>query len=280
MNKIEFEIKSIEKVLRNSWIKKEGSLVDQIYKTLRANIINLSLPPEMPLVEKEIASIVEISKTPVREALIRLENDRLVSIVPKSGSYVTPISLERYIEACFIRVSLEGGCVKRLAERGIGLAEKIQIQSIIRKQEQLSEQDSDAFELKADSPHFEANEEFHRTLFGYADFSGAWLLLNSAKAEIDRVRHLKNMMGINRQRSIIDEHTDIVQAILDRDPQKAEHAMIRHIGDINEETEIISNNPLFISTMQDFNSLISEQRRRRNASTANGRRFVSKRVIF
>lgn len=279
MNTINFEIKSIDKIIA-SGITKEGSLVDQIYWVLRDNIINLSLPPDMPLVEKEIASIFEISKTPVREALIRLANDGLVQIIPKSGSYVTAISLERYLEACFIRTNLEGGCVKRLADKGISLSEQVQLKAIITEHKQIDESNTNPNSTYHNSPSYEINELFHRTLFEYAGIVGAWLLLDSSRAEIDRVRNLKAMIGIDRNTSVISEHADIVDAIISRDPSRAKKAMMYHIGDVDDEMEFISNNPEFIRAMDVFNSVISEQSNRRNASRYNGKLFVGNRVVF
>jgi len=274
MNKIDFEIKSIDDIINASCVTKEGSLVDQIYLVLRENIINLSLPPEMALVEKEIAAIFKISKTPVREALIRLVNDRLVNIVPKSGSYVTSISLERYLEACFIRVTLESGCVKRLAEQGISLSQQVKLKSLIIEEQQIREnKPTDNNEL-GHPPGFEINELFHRTLFEYAGILGAWHLLDSSKAEMERVWHLEKKIGVRRSCDAISEHYNVVEAIINRDPIAAVEAMADHIGDVDGEMDIISNNPQLIRSMEEFNLLISEQRKRRNANNFNGKPFV------
>lgn len=267
MKKIIFEIQSIDRIINASSIKKEGSLVDRIYWVLRENIINLSLPPEIPLVEKEIAAIFEISKTPVREALIRLANDRLVTIVPKSGSYVTSISLERYLEACFIRLNLESGCVKRLADKGLSMSEQVKLKAIITRQQQILDNKTKQTPSQNEPGYtsfFEVDELFHRTLFEYAGILGAWFVLDSSKAEMDRVRHLKRMMGINRSSAVIEEHTSIVEAIINRDPEAAEEAMIYHIGGVDDEMDIISKNPQFIRSMEEFNLLINEQRKGRN----------------
>lgn len=279
MKSINFEIKSIDQIINSSCITKEESLVDQIYWVLRENIINLSLLPEMPLVEKEIATILKISKTPVREALIRLVNDRLVTIVPKSGSYVTSIKLERYLEACFIRINLESGCVKRLSDKGISLSEQVKLRSIITEQQQIIDKKITPNNELSCAPNFEVNELFHRTLFEYAGLSGVWLLLDSSKAEMDRVRHLKRKVGITRSSTVVEEHAAIVDAIISRDAMAAEQAIIQHIGSVDDEMDIISKNPLFIKSMEEFNSLIGEQRKRRNASKYNGN-FVGKRVVF
>ena len=119
MQKLTFEIRPISEVLSEG-LSGEGSLVDQAYALLRKQIVSLALPPEAALVEREVASALNVSKTPVREAIIRLSREGLVQVKPKSGSYVTAISLDRFFEACFIRTQLETGCVKRLATNGIG----------------------------------------------------------------------------------------------------------------------------------------------------------------
>jgi DNA-binding GntR family transcriptional regulator len=280
MNTLNFEIKSIDNIINASDLTKEGSLVEQIYSILRKKIINLSLLSETPLVEKEIAAIFEISKTPVREALIRLANDELVKIMPQSGSFVAPISLERYFEACFIRGKLEGGCVARLAEKGITLSEQVQLQSIITKQEQLLKEISIAESEHDNARLIEINETFHRSLFEYAGLLGAWRLLDNSKAAMSRVKHLKRLLGIKHKETVIEEHTRIVEAIIKRDPKAAEAAMIKHIGDVDTEMAIISQNPQFIQSMNEFNMLVNEQRNRQNASKYNAKRFVSKRMVF
>jgi DNA-binding GntR family transcriptional regulator len=267
MKTTNFKIQSLDKILNPSSIQKEGSLVDQIYWVLRENIINLSLPPEIPLVEKEITDILEITKTPVREALKRLANDRLVTIVPKSGSYVTSISLEKYLEACFVRLSLESSCVKLLADKGVSMSEQVRLKAIIKQQQEILEnktQKTSSHNKSGRSLFFKMDELFHRTLFEYAGIIGAWALLDSSKAEMDRVRHLKIMMGINRRGAVIEEHTSILEAVINRDPVAAEEAMISHIGGVQDEIDIISQNPQFIHSMEEFNLLINDQRKGRN----------------
>lgn len=267
MHKISFDIQPIEKILSVSGLTKKGSLVEQVYQDLRRNIINLKLPPEMPLIEKEIAAIYGVSKTPVREALIRLTNDRLVSVVPKSGSYITPINLERYFEACFIRVSLECGCVRRLSEKGIGMADQVKLKSIIARQRQILERQagqSGEDQTTDYAPFFEVDQLFHRTLFECAGLQGAWKVLDSARAELDRVRHLKRLMGINRSSAVLEEHSKILEAIINRDARAAEQTLEYHIGGVDDEIDVISENPQFLQSIEEFNLLVNVQRRGRN----------------
>lgn len=278
MNIKNFEIKSIDTIINAKSIVKGKSLVDQVYWMLRDNIINLSLLPDMPLVEKEISAILEISKTPVREALIRLSNDNLVNIVPKSGSYVTSISLERYLEACFIRVAIESRCVKRLAEQGISLSQQVKLKSIITEEQQINEDTKDNATELGYPPTYEVNERFHRTLFEYAGVMGAWQLLDSSKVEMERVWHLENIIGVRRSCDAISEHYAIVAAITNRDPLAASEAMADHIGDVEGEIDIISKNPQLIQAMENFNKLISEQPKSRNISKYTGKALSSGRA--
>ncbi|TCS42367.1 GntR family transcriptional regulator [Reinekea marinisedimentorum] len=257
--KIGFTLQPLDEVLKQAELPETGSLVERVYQLLREKIINLSLSPEVPLPEKEIAAILNVSKTPVREALIRLANDRLVNIVPKSGSYVSAISVDRYLEACFIRVQLEGGCVRRLAEKGLSMAEEVHLRSLVSQQKQLLEDASGQYE-----DFFLADEAFHKTLFQYAGLPGAWTLLNGAQAEIDRVRHLKIRQGILRSRAVIEEHTKIIQAIVDRSPDSAEAVMVYHIGSVDDQMLSMSENPQFLQTIESFNLLLTAQSKGRS----------------
>ncbi|NNC56183.1 MAG: GntR family transcriptional regulator, partial [Woeseiaceae bacterium] len=143
MQKLTFNIRPLAEVLGANGLRGQGSLVDQIYGLLRKLIVNLSLPPESALVEQEVATVLKVSKTPVREALIRLSREGLVQVVPKSGSYVTAVSLDRYLEACFVRTQLEVGCVKRLAVQGVGRADQVRLKAILKEQEEALEQNND-----------------------------------------------------------------------------------------------------------------------------------------
>lgn len=252
--KLEFTLLGIDEVLKANELPESGSLVERVYQLLREKIINLSLSPGMPLPEKEIATILNVSKTPVREALIRLSNDQLVNIVPKSGSYVAPISIDRYLEACFIRVQLEGGCVRRLAEKGLSMAEQVHLRSLVSQQQQLLDAPVRDYER-----FFRADEQFHEMLFQYAGLPGAWALLNGAQAEIDRVRHLKIRQGILRSRAVVEEHSNIIQAVIDRSPDSAEAVMIYHIGSVDEQMLNMSENPQLLQSIEAFNALLSAQ---------------------
>lgn len=256
MQKLTFKVHPLGEVLHADHLSGEGSLVEQVYALLRKQIINLSLPPEFALVEQDVAAVLSVSKTPVREAIIRLAREGLVKVVPKSGSYVTPISLDRYLEACFIRTQLESGCVRRLATQGVSLADQVRVKAHIAEQR-------DAMNNNDDIGFFECDESFHKSLFELAGLPGVWQMMNFAKAELDRVRHLKRQFGIRQRQLVIQEHTAVIDAIIDRDPVAAERALLENIGAVEDEVTTMSENPQLLRTIQDLNELVALDQRSR-----------------
>lgn len=260
MQELTFNVRPLAEVLAEG-LSGRGSLVDQAYTLLRKQIVNLSLPPELALVEQEVASALEISKTPVREAIIRLSREGLVEVIPKSGSYVTAIGLDRYFEACFVRTQLEVACVRRLATRGIGLADQVTLKALLTEQ-------MNALEQGDDKRFFELDETLHRRFFDLAGLSGVWEIMHGVKAEIDRVRHLKRLFGIRQGRSVLQEHAAIVDAIVDRDPDAAERCLLENIGDAEGEMSSMSENPQLLRTIEDLNELVALDKRTRGNKTA------------
>ena len=262
MTQLSFQIHPLEAVLKADALSGSGSLVDQVYEQLRRRIIDLSLPPGFALVEKEVAGVLQVSKTPVREAIIRLSQEVLVQVVPKSGSYVSQVSLSRYLEACFVRSHLETGCIRRLATLGVSLADEVRLKSILNQQERPIERNDAAL-------FFALDEALHKCFFELAGLTGVWHMLHLAVAELDRVRHIKRMFGIRHRREVLAEHSATVRAILARDPDGAETCMLENIGAVDEEVFAISGNSQLLRTIDDLNQLVALDRRRRGQKRAN-----------
>src|SRR3954468_21043604 len=86
------------------------------YAALREAIVAMELPPGARLSENELAARLGVSRTPVREALIRLRDEQLVEIAPQRGTFVTPISVRGVLDAQFVREALECAAVRLAAE--------------------------------------------------------------------------------------------------------------------------------------------------------------------
>lgn len=258
MKELAFDVRPLTEVLDAGDLSGQGSLVEQVYGLLRGSIINLSLPPDSALVEQEVAGVLKVSKTPIREAIIRLAREGLVHVAPKSGSFVTSISLDRYFEACFVRTQLEVGCVRRLAGQGVSMADQVRLRALITEQKE-------ARRINDDAGFFQLDESLHRCLFDVAGLPGVWQVMNVAKAEMDRVRHLKRAFGIRQRKLVIEEHTAIIDAIVDRDPARAEQALLNNIGAVDDEVTSMSENPLLLRTIEDLNKIVALDRRSRGS---------------
>src|SRR3954471_21839325 len=107
---------------------------DQVYDRLRAAIVSAELEPGRQLSENEVAGRLGVSRTPVREALVRLRDDRLVEIVPQLGTFVAQISDRAIADAQFIREALECAAIRLAATRATE-ADVARLRDVLRRQE-------------------------------------------------------------------------------------------------------------------------------------------------
>ena len=97
--------------------KKRRSLVDEAYDTIKAQILNNEMPPGGQYLERDIAGDLGMSRTPMREALVRLQDDGLIDILPRRGFRVRPISPDDMREIYQLLYCLEATAAELLAAR-------------------------------------------------------------------------------------------------------------------------------------------------------------------
>jgi DNA-binding GntR family transcriptional regulator len=207
----------------------------QVYQQLRAQIIALDIPPGAALSENDLASVFGVSRTPVREALLRLADEGLVEIVPKSGTTVSRIPYAQLAEAIVIRKALEEVAVREASLR----ATKSQftgLWSLIERQREAAKADDrDAFHA--------ADEAFHAAIAEAAGYPGIWRLVNQVKVQVDRMRHLTLPEG-GRMLRVTKEHAAVLTAMEKRDGNKAVAAMRGHLDGLEHSLpEIRRSNP-------------------------------------
>ncbi|WP_245424310.1 GntR family transcriptional regulator [Sinorhizobium sp. BJ1] len=201
-----------------------------IYQRLHAAIVSLELKPGMPLQEKRIAEEFGVSRTPVREALLRLAEMGLVEIFPQSGTFVSPIPLSAIPEAVVIRKSLERTTVERAAQ--IATAEDLdRLDRIIARQRAHAA-------LGEASRFYEEDEAFHGAISAIAGYPGIWTLVKTVKLQIDRARRL-TLPVPGRMTTVVDEHVAIRDAIAAHDVDRASAAMMRHLGAVIPDVEAL-----------------------------------------
>jgi GntR family transcriptional regulator, rspAB operon transcriptional repressor len=194
---------------------------DAIFDRLYNDIVSLRMRPGMALQEKRIAEEFGVSRTPVREALLRLSEGGLVDIYPQSGTVVSRVPVSAIPEAVVVRKALEAATVEsatRIAtERDIA-----RLDAIIGRQKALA--------LIGDTSGFhEEDEAFHEAISQIAGYPGIWAILKTVKVQIDRARRL-TLPALRRMDSVVQEHIVIRDAIAAHDIEGAHGAMMHHLS--------------------------------------------------
>jgi DNA-binding GntR family transcriptional regulator len=207
----------------------------QVYATLRDAIIRAELPPGRKLSENELATWLGVSRTPIREALVRLRDERLVAIVPQLGTFVSYISPQAVSDASFIREALECAAIRQTAV--VATEDDVAaLEENLRAQERADERgDFDAF--------YVLDEDFHRMLCDLSGHATVWAVSQRAKGHLNRIRRLSIPMPTYIGEMIV-EHRDVVAAVAEHDPDLAEERLRHHLRMVLREIpQIRSENP-------------------------------------
>jgi DNA-binding GntR family transcriptional regulator len=199
-----------------------------IYRALRDDIVSMRRKPGEPIIEKQIAQAQGVSRTPVREALLRLADERLIDIFPQSGTFVSRIPVAALPEAILIRKALEQATVRYAAQQA-GPAQIALLRANLEVQHRTLEAE-DAQEFH------EADEAFHALIATVAGYPGFWTLTQQVKVQVDRFRRL-TLPVPGRMKFVIDQHTAIVDAIAAHDGERAVEMMTIHLDDLRASIE-------------------------------------------
>lgn len=197
-----------------------------VYASIRDAIVRAELAPGARLSENELAEQMGVSRTPIREALGRLRDDRLVDVVPQLGTFVAKIGAQGISDAQFIRESLECAAVRRAAELA-GEEDIADLEENLRSQDRAAEAgDLDAWYLLDDA--------YHRALCDLSGHPIVWSVSDRAKSHLNRLRRISLTMP-DYMPVMLDEHRGIVAAIAERDPDSAEDALRSHLRTVLRE---------------------------------------------
>lgn len=201
--------------------KRARSAASLIHDGLRAEIVSLRRRPGETIVEAEIAAAYGVSRTPAREAILRLAAEGLIDIFPQSGTFVAPIPVDELPETIELRRVLEAAVVRRaalVADAG----------SVALLERELACQR--AAEDAGDQEAFHASDErFHATLASIAGRRRFWEAILRAKTQVDRFRRL-TLPGAGRMGAVVAEHALVASALARGDADAAAAAMDAHLA--------------------------------------------------
>ena len=190
---------------------------DQVYGQLRADIIACRLPPGAELRESELAQRFEVSKSPVRDALHRLEMERLVSVLPRRGYQITPISVRDAQELRELRSVIEQACASKAAER----ASDPELRDLDRFRKFIGSGEEDFIAY---------NRAFHSAITSLSANSRMADYSRTLGEQHDRLVRVSISHSSPRDYGIfVREHGAIIDALQARDGRKAARLVYTHI---------------------------------------------------
>lgn len=203
-------------------------LREVIFTTLREAIIMGELKPGERLMEVQLAQKMGVSRTPVREAIRKLELEGFVKMIPRKGAHVAKLSVKDIMDVLEVRASLDGLATLLAAER-ITESELKELKHVQGQFDNYVEKDNLQGIIKKDV-------EFHDVIYKASKNDKLIQISNNLREQVYRFRviYLKDFRST---KEVIREHMEIYQAISNRDPDAARKAAEKHIK--NQELMIV-----------------------------------------
>ena len=218
-----------EPVLKLKKVDRHLPAREQAYQVLRAAIISNTIRPGTMISENKICAAIGASRTPIRDAILRLSEEGLVEVFPQRGSNVAPINLSRVYEGHFVRRALELAVVREAAKKW-------------KKENTARVKEIIAAQRKATDPVeiLRLDDEFHEYFCEVAGLENVWHTIQSAKSHLDRVRHLAVPVRGN-QDSVIAEHSKVLEALDAGDVRAAVKYHREHLDTVYETIERLAD---------------------------------------
>lgn len=206
--------------------KKDESTRLHIYRTIKESIIEFYLKPGDLINETVVANELQVSRTPVREAFILLEQEKLIEVKTKKGTYVSLISLKDIETFVFIRRLVERDIVKEICQSRS--EEDLQVlNSLLEAQKIIVDCDN------AESLFFILDNEFHRTIYKSVGKEDVWQSIIHFESAFNRLRKLDSMERSHVKKRY-EEHVELVRLVANQDVDAAEKLISKHLNALDE----------------------------------------------
>ena len=214
----------------------------QAHALLREWILTGKLRPGEGISEPSMATMLGISRTPVREVFKRLEAEGLVEIYPQIGTIIAPIDPNKVRDAQFVRETLEVRTIGLAALLGSSDQHRALKDILVRQKALVKARDVHGF--------MDADDALHEQLSVMAGHPFSWQVIAAAKAQLDRVRHL-SLSDPSWLAMIYDEHCTIAEAVIARNENRARAAMEVHQRSIFSAVErLTQQDPLLVKAVE------------------------------
>jgi DNA-binding GntR family transcriptional regulator len=217
--------------VRANLLDRSRQVASQIQEILSKRILSVQLVPGTVLSRMSLQAEFGVSQTPVRDALMRLQEDGLVEIFQQYATVVTRIDIDHARQAQFLRLSIELEAIRRLTlDTPKETADELS--AIVAKQtEAASPETYDVFD--------ELDREFHRIIYRRASVMELWATVRRQSVHIDRLRRLHLPMP-GKLQNVLENHREISDAVRAGNPQVAADALRQHLSGTLSRVDMIS----------------------------------------
>ena len=214
---------------------------DYALRILKSNIVSLDLAPGSMVSENELAAALGLSRTPVREALIELSKVNIVEIYPQKGSRIALIDSNLVDQAYFMRETLEAEVLREACKTRTE-ADIERLRAAIRSQDIYLETGSLKDAQGEEISFMQLDNNFHELLYQITGKELIYRIIQEIVIHFDRVRNLT--INYVKQETIVQQHKDILKAIIDRDDFMAVALNRKHLNRFRGiQSELIEQHP-------------------------------------
>ncbi len=211
----------MKRILSKVRLDRSQPMREQIYLLVRGLILTSKIAPGGAIDEKEIASLLNISRTPVREAVKKLSDEHLVDVIAQSGTKASLIDRHEVEQSFIIRRALEMESAAQAAPR---MTDKH-----ADALSDLLHNHSRAIERRDFEEAIAIDDRFHRTIAEISDLPRLWRTIEISKAQLDRCRYMM-LPRAGEAEATLEQHREIIRALMSKDPERARAAMASHLG--------------------------------------------------
>ena len=192
------------------------------YRILKENIMNLSLKPGEEISEAEISEALNVSRTPVREAIVKLKEEKLINVFPQKGSLVSRMNLKLIEEAAFLREICDKEILKIVCQEKDKETLLKELKKNLEYQRIAVEYDENTYEF------FRLDNLFHELIYTHCNKINIWKAIKRLSTHYDRLRLFDTLEKMNFL-EIINQHEGIISVLENEDKEKVDYIIENHL---------------------------------------------------
>lgn len=214
------------------------TLSEQAYASIREDILTLKLKPGQFIYESELAEMLDMSRTPIREAIRILLTEELIEVLPQRGMKVALISRNKVEETRYVRELLEVGSIRKVVKNWN--CEQAKYQRLLRDLEMNLELQKQAERERNYTEFLQADEMFHRLFMQSTGNTTLIWTVTQMRFHLNRVRIL-TLNEMQNTGSLTHEHEQLVAAVSSKEETHVVNLLTNHLRRLSADMEVIKN---------------------------------------